>query len=62
VLAFKSSGYFATIMKENCAQVGLRVHSIYSDADNPDKVTIIAHAPSAEQAKSFLSNSNLKQR
>ena len=42
------------------AQAGLTIQSVHRDVDNPNRITVIGESPSAEQAKSFLSNPNLQ--
>jgi hypothetical protein len=44
----------------NRAKAGLKVVSVYRSAENPNVITGLIEAPSAEVAQKFLSNPNLK--
>lgn len=45
----------------NRASAGLNMHGVFQAHDNPNKVTIIGEAPSAEAVFAFVSNPALKE-
>ncbi len=47
--------------KENREAAGFKVSGVYTDAANPNKVTVIGTFPSAEGANTFISNPKLKE-
>jgi hypothetical protein len=47
--------------KDNRAVAGFKVSGVFTDAANPNMVTVIGTFPSAESANTFISNPKLKE-